>query len=79
MRHWAPEKIYPKICVLHDAALDVVTSVDHEFFTCSRIANVWEYTCTLIDKMMRHAGLKPRTWNETLNMIHPMLIKSMPV
>ena len=55
-KHWAPQKIYPKICVLHDAALDVATSVDHEFFTCSKIANVWEHTYTLIDKMMGHAG-----------------------
>ena len=70
MRHWAPEKIYPKICVLHDVALDVTTSVDHEFFTCSRIVNVWEYSYTLINKIIGHGGLKPRTWNDTLGMIH---------
>ena len=60
MRHWAPEKIYPKICVLHDVALDVTTSVDHEFFTCSRIVNVWEYSYTLINKIIGH-GIKSST------------------
>ena len=70
MKHWAPEKIYPTICVLHDAALDVTTSVDHEFFSCSRIASVWEFTYTIINKMIGHDGHKPRTWNETLSMIH---------